>query len=202
MISSQPTALHTTPPAVLHTSHPPNEVEMVDVTTPNKPSSTTVLQTAAGTGTPPETEPRIVHCFCVVHKADGEGRHEQCRDPLPCYYCMIGHRKVLDPSAVDINESKETPPAVLHTSHPPNEIEVVEVTPPIEPSSTPAPHAAPDSTVTPPEKELRKFHCFCKEHEAHDIRDWRHSECRDFISGYCLYCERGHRKVIYMVPEE
>ena len=48
----------------------------------------------------------------------------------------------MDPSAVGMNEPKETPPAVLHTSHPPNEIEVVEVTPPTEPSSTPVPYIA------------------------------------------------------------
>ena len=86
-------------------------------------------------------------------------------------------------------------PLVEDTAHPPNEIKVVEVTPPPEPSSSPVLHAALDSTVTPPEKELKKFHCFCKVHEAHDIMDWRHSECRDFISGYCLYCERGHRSI-------
>ena len=171
-------------PPVVDTSHPPIEVEIVDVTTPNKPSSTTVLQTAAGTGTPPKTEPRRVHCFCVAHKADGEGRHEQCRDPLPCYYCMIGHRKVLDSSAVDINESKETPPAVLHTSHPPNEIEVVEVTPPTEPSSTPVPYIAPhrrSATVTPPETELKRVHCFCVSHSDANM----HAECQS----PCILCK-------------
>ena len=91
-------------------------------------------------------------------------------------------------------------PLVEDTAHPPNEIKVVEVTPPPEPSSSPIPHVALDSTVTPPEKELRKFHCLCKVHDVNDIFGWRHSECRE--PWYCLYCKRGHRKVIYMAPED
>ena len=46
---------------------------MVDVTTPNKPSSTRVLQTAAGTGTPPQTEPRMAEgptVVCSSHAAE------------------------------------------------------------------------------------------------------------------------------------
>ena len=54
-------------------------------------------------------------------------------------------------SAVGMNEPKETPPAVPNTSHSTNEIEVVEVMPPTEPSSTPVPYAASNITVTPPE---------------------------------------------------
>ena len=79
------------------------------------------------------------------------------------------------------------------------EAEVTEVTPPTESSPTLVPYAAPDSTVTPPKKEPRKFHCFCKVHKVGDI--WgNHYACRN--PGPCLYCEKGHRKVIDMAWEE
>ena len=143
-------------------------------------SSIQVLHAAPdNTVTPPEKELRKFHCFCLVHKNDLECfPRSECTDPGQCSYCKRGHCEVryMLPEA-----------------------EVTEVTPPTESSPTPVPYAAPDSTVTPPKKEPRKFHCFCAVHKANDIGG-RHSVCRDPL--HCLYCERGHRKVILMAPEE
>ena len=101
----------------------------------------------------------------------------------------------MDPSAVGINEPKETPPAVLHSSHPPNEIEVVEVTPATEPSSTFVPYIAPhrrSAIVTPPETELVKVHCFCVVHEPESKA--LHAVC---FGPNCYYCKKGHDKVMF-----